>query len=167
MKLNRLFLLLFIIPLCAFTGVHKYYVSVTQIDYVEDKQAVQIISRIFIDDFERLLRERYDENITLAGDNETENVDLYIARYLSDKLKIKINGKPVELQFIGKAYDADIMKCYIEIEQVNAIKSIEISNRVLFDLFEDQQNIVKTNINSKQKSFMFYPQKDHAVLKFD
>lgn len=160
-----LFLILF--PLLAFTGIHKYYISVTQIEYIEDKQSVQITSRIFIDDFENLLRERYDKNITLAGKDELKIVDLYIERYLKEKLKIRINNETSNLIFIGKEYDADIVRCYLEIEGVKQIETFEVRNRVLFDLFEDQQNIVKTKINAKQKSFILFPQKDSAVLKFN
>lgn len=39
--------------LFCFYTVHKYYVSVIQIDYLETKQSVQIITRIFTDDFDR------------------------------------------------------------------------------------------------------------------
>lgn len=160
-------MLILIIPLLAFSGLHKYYISVTQVDYLEDNKSIQITSRIFIDDFERVLRERYDESITLTDKDEPKTIDLYIERYLREKIKISVNGKAVELVFIGKEYDADIMKCYLEIVGVNSIDTFEISNRVLFDVFEDQQNIVKTKINSQQKSFILFPKKDAAVLKFN
>ncbi|MCR8668366.1 peptidase E [Aestuariibaculum sp. M13] len=167
MKLFKISLLVFALSFLSFATVHKYYISVTQIDYVEEKQSVQIISRIFIDDFEKLLRERYDDNITLAGKNEPESVDAYMEKYLKEKLMIKINGKPVNVQFIGKAYDVDIAKCYLEIEKVKYIETIEVTNEVLFDVFEEQQNIVKTNINSKQKSVILFPQKASVLLKFN
>ena len=167
MRIFKFILLLILVPLLAFTGVHKYYMSVTQIDYIEDKQSVQVTSRIFIDDFERLLRERYDESITLASKEEPKTVDLFIERYLKEKLKIKINNEDAELIFIGKEYDTDIVKCYLEIEDVKQIKTFEVYNKVLFDLFEDQQNIVKTKINSKQKSFILFKEKDKALLKFE
>ena len=67
------FFLILMLPLFAFTTMHKYYISVTQINYLQEKQSVQITSRIFIDDFEKLLRERYDENITLADENESSS----------------------------------------------------------------------------------------------
>lgn len=167
MTLKKSLLFLLIIPFVAFTTVHKYYVSVTQIEYVKEAESVQIISRIFIDDFENVLRKRYDESITLAGKNEQKTVDLYIKRYLSDKIKIKINDKVVKFNFIGKEYDADIMICYLEIEGVKRIDSFEVTNQLLFDLFEEQQNIVKTKINSKQKSFLLILQKDKALLNFN
>lgn len=167
MTFTKSFLFLLIIPLFAFTAMHKYYVSVTQINYVKEEASVQIISRIFIDDFENLLRKRYDENITLASKNELKIVDTYIEQYLNNKLKIKINNKATKLNFIGKEYDGDIMRCYLEIEGVKAIDSFQITNRLLFDLFEEQQNIVKTKINAIQKSFLLILQKDHALLNFD
>ena len=167
MKKIKIIFLICVLPLLAFNSLHKYYVSVTQIDYIESKQSVQITTRIFIDDFENLLRQRYDENITLADKDELSTVNSYIERYLSDKVKVKINDKAVKINFIGKEYDADIMRCYLEIEDVNSINSFEITNKVLFDLFDDQQNIVKLKINSKLKSYILIPQKDNALLKFN
>ena len=167
MKPFKVFLIIISLPLFAFTGLHKYYVSVTQIDYIEEKKSIQITSRIFIDDFERLLRERYDKDITLADKNELVTINGYIERYLKDKLKIKINNETANVVFIGKEYDADIVRCYLEIEQVENIQSLEINNQILFDIFDEQQNIVKTKINSKQKSFILIPQKVKALLKFD
>ncbi|GAA3609985.1 peptidase E [Flavivirga amylovorans] len=161
------FLFFLIIPLFAFTSVHKYYLSVTQIDFIKEKQSVQIITRIFIDDFENLLRDRYDESITLATKEEPKTIDVYIKRYLNESIKVKINNEETNLTFIGKEYDQDIMRCYLEIEGVTNIKSFEISNKVLFGLFEEQQNIIKTKINSKQKSFILTPEKESALLKFN
>ncbi len=150
----------------AFTGLHKYYISVTQVEYVEEQKSVQIITRIFIDDFEKLLQERYDESIILAVDDELKIANTYIGQYLREKIKIKINGEAVNLTFIGKEYDGDIVRCYIEAPGVEHIKSFEITNEVLFDIFEEQQNIVKTKINSKQKSFILTTGKAKALLKF-
>lgn len=160
-------LILLVIPLFAFTTIHKYYISVTQIDYLQSKQSVQITTRIFIDDLEKLLRERYDETITLAGKNEPSTVDLYIERYLNEKIEIKINNKEASLSFIGKEYDVDLVKCYLEIEGIKKIESFEISNEVLFDLYSDQQNIIKTKINSQQKSVILIPQNRTALLKYN
>ena len=167
MKPVKLLIALFVLPLFGLTAAHKYYISITQINYIQESKSVQIISRIFIDDFENLLKQRYDENITLASHDELQVTDLYIERYLTEKLQITINGKSVNLIFIGKEYDADIMKCYLEIESISSIESIEIKNKILFDLYDDQQNIIKTKINSKQKSFILISQNDKAVLKFN
>ena len=167
MKRIKIILVIVILPLMAFSGFHKYYISVTEVDYIKDKQSVQITSRIFIDDFEKVLRERYNENVVLAGKEETKDVNKYIETYLRSKIRVRINDKDVNLIFIGKEYDIDIIQCYIEIQNVKQVNSIEITNEVLFDLFEDQQNMIKTKINSKQKSFLLNQNNKIAVLNFN
>ena len=166
MKHLKFALLLLIIPALAFTTVHKYYVSVTKVEYVKEKESVQIISRIFIDDFEKLLRERYDEKITLDIPDEISTIDMYIERYLKEKLQININGKPANFVFIGKEYEEDIIFCYLEIEGIKEIKSFEITNKILMDVFEEQENIIRTNINGKNKSLLLRKGKDTDVLNF-
>ena len=160
-------ILIVILPLLAFTTVHKYYVSVTQIDYIEEREELQLTSRIFIDDLEKLLRQRYDESITLAGDNESDKVDLYLGKYLRQKIGVKINGETRTLSFLGKEYEDDIAICYLEISDIQSIKSIEITNTVLFDIFEEQKNIIRMKINSKRKSFILIPENDKGLLNFD
>ena len=166
MKRYQKVCILLLIPLFGFVSAHKYYVSVTQIDYVQSKKSVQIISRIFIDDFEKLIRQRYDENITLASDKEPETVNYYIEKYLGEKIHIKINGKTANVSFVGKEYEDDIVYCYLEIENVPSITSFEISNQVLFDLYGEQQNIVRTEINDKNKSFILIKENDKGLLNF-
>ena len=163
--LKRLVVILFI-PLFAFTTLHKYYVSVTQIEYVKEKKSVQIISRIFIDDLEKLLRERYDPDIILSKNDEAAKVDFYIEKYLGQKLHIKINGQDADINFIGKEYEADIVYCYLEIENIKTISSFEVTNQVLFDLYGEQQNIVRTKINDKNKSFILIKENDKGLLNF-
>jgi len=166
MKSVKYLILFLTIALLANTSIHKYYVSVTKIDYIKEKKSVQIITRIFIDDLERLLRERYDENITLQkSDNENE-IDGFIESYIKSKLKISINDRVTEYTFLGKEYDEDIVQCYIEIENIKQISSFDITNRILFDVFEEQKNVVRTHINSKYKSFILIPEKDKGMLNF-
>ena len=57
MRKTLLFLLL---PLFAFTVAHKFYISVTNVGYSDKDKSLQITSRIFIDDMEKALMERYD-----------------------------------------------------------------------------------------------------------
>ena len=166
MKQFKIFFLVLIFPLLSFTIMHKYYVSVTEVEYVEEKKAVQIISRIFIDDFEKLLRDRYDKEITLAIENEKSTVNFYTEKYLKEKFKIKINEQEVELKFLGKEYEDDIMVSYLEIQNIENISSIQAVSHVLFDVFSEQQNIVRFKIHSKNKSFLLTKDNDKGMLNF-
>ena len=166
MKSIKLISVIAIFFLCSFNTLHKYYVSITQIEFVKEQQSVQIISRIFIDDFESVLRKRYDKSITLdRGDDETQ-IDDYIKKYLLTKIEISINNKEVIPNFIGKKYDNGIMHCYLEIENVKSISTFQIKNKVLFDMFEDQKNVIRTNINNKNKTVVLTAQNGKGLLNF-
>ncbi|MFV9551967.1 DUF6702 family protein [Algibacter sp. PT7-4] len=167
MKHLKYLVIVLLIPLFAFTSLHKYYISVTQINYVKEKESIQIISRIFIDDFENALKLNYDNTIVLAEKDEALIIDTYINKYLQDKIKLTVNNKAVNFTFIGKEYEGDIVRCYLEVEQVKSIETFSITNSILFDLQKDQQNIVKTKINSKNKSVILSTKNPNALLKFN
>lgn len=166
MKSLKYLIIITVLPLLAFTAAHKYYVSITQIEYVKEKQSLQLITRIFVDDLEQLICTRYDETITLAENEAQQKADGYIERYLKSKIIIKINGAEVAVNFLGKEYENDIVYCYLEVEKVASIQSFEITNRVLFDLFTDQKNIIRSNINNENNSFILNRQNDKGMLNF-
>jgi hypothetical protein len=163
----KIVLLLLAFSFFSFTSIHKYYISVTQVEYVKDKKSVQIISRVFIDDLEKALRHNYDENITLDENNDTEVTNAYLEKYINTNLKVSINKQPATLQFVGKEYDGDIVRFYLEVIGIQNVKSLEVSNEMLFAVCPDQQNIVKTKINSKQKSFILTTKNNSALLNFN
>lgn len=146
--------------------MHKFYVSVTQVEYVQKQQSVQIISRIFIDDLELALQNRFDKNIKLTEEKESENVNAYIEKYFKQKLKITLNAKETPYKFLGKKYDNDILYFYFEIENVKDLKQFQIRNQILFDALPDQQNIVKIKAKSEHKNYILTTDNDNAVLNF-
>ncbi|WP_299337288.1 DUF6702 family protein [uncultured Psychroserpens sp.] len=165
MKFFKVAFLALMFPLFL-SSAHKYYVSVMQLTYVEDKQSVQMISRIDVADLEYTLQERYDKKITLTDINEHPMVDEYIKKYLNQKIEIKINTQDTPFNFIGKEYENDLVVCYLEIENIKAVNTIEISNSVLFDLFPKQKNVVKTKINSKTNNLIFTTEDRNQYLNF-
>ncbi|QLE01880.1 hypothetical protein HX109_10045 [Galbibacter sp. BG1] len=164
---KKYFILLFILPLLSFGIFHKFYVSVTDVKYSEEDQALQIISRYFIDDMEKLLKERYGVDTKLMTKKELKNADFYIEKYLRDKFVVRIDGEEIAWNFIGKEYDVDVMKCYLEIPKMKPkkIESISIQSRVLFDLYPEQQNVVHISVKDEKKSFMLVKENDKALLK--
>lgn len=168
MKSLQCILALLLFPiLVSNTAMHEYYVSVSTITYSKEQQSLQVISQIFIDDFEKLIRKRYDEDITLDTKNEPNVVETYMQRYLADKLKIRVNGILVNFKFIGKEYKDDITYCYLEVENISDIKSIEVTNQILFDILKEQQNILRLKLLGRNKSFLLLPDNDKCVLNFD
>ncbi len=56
--------------------------------------------------------------------------------------------------------------CYLEIENIESISTIEISNTLLFDLFQEQKNIVKLKINDQVNNLIFTYDDRNQYLNF-
>ncbi|MFT4832976.1 MAG: hypothetical protein ACI815_002639 [Psychroserpens sp.] len=160
-------LVLLLLPLFAFATVHKFYLSVTNVQYSEKDEALQITSRVFVDDFEDVLEERYGVHTNLSTPLESEMADSYIEKYLRSKLLIRVDGKLVAYKFLGKKYDNDVMVCYLEVPKIklSKIRTIEIQNEVLTDMYEEQQNVLHFKMNGKKKSFVLMKDSNKGMLK--
>ena len=166
MKLIRTAFLLLVLPLFAFTGAHKFYISVTNVDYSEKDQAVQIITRVFIDDMNAVLKERYEFASSLGTDKESSVDKEYLERYLRTKFLVEINGETVKYDFIGHKYDSDMVICYLEVPNIpiETLKQIGITNEVLTDIYDDQQNVVHMKVNGKKKSHVLVKSRIKGML---
>lgn len=160
-------LLILLLPLLAFTAAHKFYVSVTNVSYAEKEDALQITTRIFIDDLEAVLLERYGIKGSLATENESKQADEYLEKYLRKKFQIEIDGEQNTYDIIGRKYDDDVCVFYLELPKIGlaALKTIQIENEVLTDLYDEQQNVVHFKINGKKKSFVLLKSDTKGMLK--
>ena len=140
--------------------------SVTNIQYSKEDNSLQITSRIFIDDLENVLEERYGVEMNLATAKESKEANLYIEKYMRSKLAISADGKNKAFVFLGKKYDNDLIICYLEIEDIDlsSHKTLEVENDILTDLFEEQQNIVHFRISGKKKSFVLVKENNKGML---
>lgn len=166
MKKLMLLIVFCVFPMLSFNDSHKFYVSVTQIEYNKENESLEIVSRIFIDDIEVLLRERYDESIELNIKNESKQIDEKLDLYLKTKLQILVNGEERNFNFIGKEYEEDLMICYLEITNIKTLDKIEVNSAVLMDIFEEQQNIVHVKKGKQRKSLILEKEKENGVLNF-
>ncbi len=162
--ITKVTILIIILPIFAFS-VHKYYISLTKIDFISQKKTVQITMRFFIDDIENTLKNRYQTELDLATKKENEKSDFYLEKYISQKFKININSKEKSHQYIGKEYENDIVFFYLEITDIEDIKSIEIQNSMLIEDLPEQENYIKININNTKKTIILRKDKDKEMLK--
>lgn len=166
MKQSKYLLLFFLlIPLFAFT-LHKYYVSLTEIEYVEKQKSVQIITSIFIDDLEVDMRKQSDKIFNIDTKQEVDSIDNYFKNYLHQHFQITINDSINKYNYIGKEYEDDIVHFYLEIPNIKQLNKIEVINTSLFNSFERQQNIVKINVKDFNKTFYLTKNNDKGLLNF-
>jgi len=164
MNIKRTFLLLFIIPLLSFS-THKYYLSLTQINYKKEAKALQIIINVFMDDIELALNKDNNIDLQLTTKRELKNNDVYFKNYLKEKLIIKVDSTLKNFNYLGKEYDGDLVFFYLEIENIESVKDLEITNKILLKHFTEQQNLVKTKVGKNNKSVILTKDKVVGLLQ--
>lgn len=148
-------------------NTHKYYVSLTKIEHNAEAETLEIITKIFIDDIEDVLSERNNTETFLDTKKETERDRELLKAYILKKLKIEINGEEATLNYLGIEYDTDVVKAYIEVADVKTCNSIGVENKILMDMFEEQQNIVHIKVGNSKRSLILELENPNGLLKFN
>lgn len=158
-------LLFFSLILLLSFGVHKYYISLTQIEYVSEQKSLQIITSVFIDDYELALQKSFDPKIQIDKINKTK-LDSLSAIYLKKHLVIEINDQTVVQNYLTSELDQDEIFFYVEGKDVESFKSMSIDNDILMEIYSQQENIIKTKVAGKFKSKIVTIKKPKALLNY-
>ena len=164
-KLVLSFLVILSLGLASFE-MHKFYVSVTQIDFVPEKKRIEITARIFIDDLNKALTEQYKTNFYLTSNRETETQREQFKQYLSTHFTIKVNGKPKNIEFVQKEMEDDVLICYLKINDISKINTLEVKNTLLFNVISEQQHITHTKVLETKKSVLLTTENAKELLKY-
>ncbi|WP_127846397.1 DUF6702 family protein [Psychroflexus aestuariivivens] len=148
------------------SNTHEFYLSVTDIEYIEDEKSLQIISRVFIDDFEDVLNKRYRKDLVLIPGQEKSETEYYVEKYINDKFEISIDKDTQKLNYLGKKYEDDMIYLFIEIENIPEFKSIEIENLILTDLFQEQKNMIHFKAKDFKQSFILEKEIGSKLIQF-
>jgi len=146
-------------------SIHKFYVSLYQVDFAPEKKMLQITSRIFIDDLNNAIEKKYCMKIHLCSENETNTDLLLFKKYFNEKFTIKVNGQVKDVQFLSKEMEGDVLICYFRITEIRKIESLEIFNAVITDGNSEQQNIMHFSILGVKNTLLFTESSPKGVIK--
>ena len=148
--------------------IHPVHISVTEIDYSEKSKAFQITSRIFIDDFELAIQKELNQpELDIMNAKNGLTTDKLVADFLTKHLRVRLDGKYQKLIYLGHEVEDAAMICYIEIENVKKVKSMEVFNDVITAIHSDQSNLVHITYKSPVKSARLTGDKPSEVFKFE
>jgi len=127
-----------------FGANHAFHLSKCLMEYNSEEKAIQISMHIFLDDLEDALREKGHDKLFLCTPKETPEAEQHMEDYLRAHFKLVVNGKEKTYNFLGKEASEDLQAawCYIEVEDVEDLTELEVSNDLLIEVFEDQKNVV-------------------------
>lgn len=161
MKPLVLFLSFFI---CQLTYAHKFYMSITDIEYNADTKSLEVIIKFFTDDLEKALEENTKERLWLGTEKEVATINDYLKNYLSSNFLLTQNDQPQLMTFVGKESERDYTWVYLEYKGFDESSKVWLENKLLIELFEDQANRVNFKNGGYSKSVTLH--KSHTGAQF-
>jgi hypothetical protein len=147
---------------------HKYYVSITDMEYNSDKNSIDVSMMLTAHDFEHLLEKHFDKTIHIEDVNDTSNVGLFIQKYISEKFKVFSNNLICSFEYLGKEVNLkEELFLYFSFNGVANPLSISVQSSVMFELSKEQQNIVHYKYKDRTKSVTLVSSKNEAEINFD
>ena len=151
--LSLVSLSLLIVALPPATSAHRYHTSVTRLEYNAEEQLAEITVQTFADDIEAAVSKRNGtSNVRLDG---TKKTNALVLDYLRSVFALKSGDAEVELQWIGMELKGYTVWIYLQAKAPAGLAKTSLRNRLLFDLFADQVNIVNVLDHGKRASLVF------------
>ncbi len=143
----------------AFTALHPFYVSMTEINHNAKEKELEISVRIFTDDFETVLHNNYKEKVDLTHPSNQAEMNKLVSDYIQKHLQLQADGKTVVLSFLGFEQQSESTWAYFEVKNISSIKKLSLSNSLLHDYRKEQINMLHVKANGKEESYKLdYPE---------
>ncbi len=136
----------------ASNAFHPFFVSVTEVNHNAKEKELEISCRIFTDDFEKTLTKANKVKVDILNPADKKKLDQQINDYISKHFILKIDGKPVTMQYIGHEREEEAIWNYFEVKNITGFKTIEIIDNLLFETHEEQTNLVHVIQNGNRQS---------------
>lgn len=164
----KLKLLLITLLLSGFAFSHKFYVSITDLEYNSEKERIEGSMKLTAHDFEEVLKSHFDRKILIDEVSDTSEVGSFMQQYLASHFRIISDGVAAEPHYMGKEVNLrQELYFYFTFTGVKSPTNIEVMNTVLFGLFPSQQNIVHYRFKERTKSVTLVPSKTHGKIYFE
>ena len=146
--------------------IHPFFVSVIEINHNAKDATVEISVRIFTEDLEKTLQKYTPTKVDITNPSDNVFIEKQISNYLLQKLKLKIDGNPVTLTYVGHEIQKESIWCYLEVPKIADMKKLEVNCTLLYDFEKSQSNIFHVKSRNTDKSYKLDYPKNTTVFDF-
>ena len=148
------------------SAVHPFYLSVTEIRYNGQRQALEVSCRIFSDDLENALKKYNHVTLDIIRPKDRPAADSMVSRYIRQHLHIKADGKPLALQYLGYRIEDDATWCFLEVPALKPLKQLDLQNDILYAEHDTQSHMIHVIVQDKRQSTKLDNPKAEASFRF-
>lgn len=145
---------------------HPFFMSVIDINHNQKEATLEISVRVFSDDLEKTLQQFSKQKIDILNPSQKELIEKQLQAYVSQRLKLNVNGKPVSFRILGYEQQMESTWCYFEVENQSSINTVSVDCNLLYDYETNQVNIVHMKTKGIQKTYKLDYPKRETTFKF-
>lgn len=106
----------------------------------------------FLDDLESAVNKKYNTALHFQDGKFKEKMNETLKAYILEYVKLKVNNKMLAISYLGYEEDSEAVNIYMESEPVKSPKKVEAAVSALYNLFDDQMNIIHIIVDGKRQS---------------
>ncbi len=139
--------------------MHPFFVSMTDFNYNAKDKELEISVRIFMDDFENTIRKYHPGvKIDILHPDNQDQMNQFVSDYIQKHLQLKINGKAVQISFVGYEQQSESVWTYFEVKNIMGVQKLDVMNALLHDYNTNQINMMHVKVNDNEQNYKLdYP----------
>lgn len=146
----------FALPLSGVSGPvavpHPLYITVTEISHNPKDKILEVSCKMFTNDFETVLEKTAGARVDLSATRDTSTTNKLIGAYVERHLRLRVDGKAAALHFVGSEKEEDGTWSYFQVNDVPAVKRIDVTNDLLYEGFPQEINIMHVTVGGQRQS---------------
>lgn len=131
---------------------HPFYVSVTEINHNAKDKILEVSCKLFLEDTEKTLEKQLNTPVELSNPKDLKKAQQQVGDYVKKHLQIKVDGKPVSLEFVGYEVEGASLWSYYQVNNIASVRKLDISNNLLYEFDATQISIVHAQVGNNKKS---------------
>ncbi|MCJ7933309.1 MAG: hypothetical protein MUW56_06640 [Chryseobacterium sp.] len=132
--------------------VHPYHVGSVEINYNSKSKTFEVTGRFFLDDLENGLSKKYGSPFHFNDHQYKAKLNEALQKYCQEYFKLKADNQFLKINYVGYEEDHESVNVFLESEALGSPKKVEAAVSFLYNLFDDQMNIVHIIVDGQRKS---------------
>ena len=133
------------------TFAHNYHTSLTRIDYNSSEKSLEIEINLFNHDLEIVLAAVNKKRFELE---KSKAVEQMLFEYLQKNFIVSDENIKT-MNWVGMEIKADMTTAFIEIKEIDTLDNLKIKNKVFFESYKEQTNLVSLHDGEKKHDLVF------------
>jgi len=154
------------IPVKKGVAAHPIFMSVIEIEHNAKDKTLEISCKIFTDDLEKTLRQTYKGSVDLINPKDKAAMNSAVNEYIQKHFSLMVNGKKVSLQFIGYEQKEEAIMSYLQVDNINSVNKIDITDNILYEYKKEQLQIIHAMVDGNRKSTRLNNPDDKCSFEF-